>query len=199
MLYVIISICRIIITTPNATNRWNVFFKLLFSISLYKLLFVINSFCTFAAHRPLFLFNAPQFYLRLLPPPWFVPAPPGGQYRPLWETLPGLKYSSTHINTTITRLNSYPDQTHQSMDSLTERHWNTVAINASIFQHVRYCYYVLVAILSSHALVAENVTSRSRHILLMSDGNLVLTLHLTLMATWYSRWIAIIIKRVCQY
>ena len=59
--------------TPNATNRWNLynifFFKMLFSISLYKLQFMVNSSYTFTAHRPLLLGNAAKFYLNLLPPP----------------------------------------------------------------------------------------------------------------------------------
>ena len=45
------------------------FSKMIFSISFYKLQFLVNSSYTFTAHRPLFLGNATKFYLSLLPPP----------------------------------------------------------------------------------------------------------------------------------
>ena len=53
----------------DGTCTYNSFFKMLSFISHYKLYFIINNFYTFTAHRPLFLFNALQFYLTVIPPP----------------------------------------------------------------------------------------------------------------------------------
>ena len=81
---------------------------MLLSISLYKLEFIINSFYTFTAYRPLFFIQRPPILLEDATAPWFVPAPTRGRYRPLWETLPESKgwkstdYMHMHVHHNLT-------------------------------------------------------------------------------------------------
>ena len=69
-------------SSTNRRNLYNIYFKMLFSISLYKLQFIVNRSYNFTAHRPPIFRQRPPILLEAATAPLVRSSAPKGAVPP---------------------------------------------------------------------------------------------------------------------